>query len=175
MTPEEFVKGYKTRVAKRVVLAATNRNQTAKDMPINGFDAGIFSYLLIQYLWEQTCTPDRAIAYTNQQIPEMWEQNPTYEVKVGSGYGQQPIYLLNPTSPPANAVITEIKGNQATLWLGGLNRRGLANSSPGRLFTVVSPPENLGSKVTLQSRRGRVGIATITGNIKPGTLWRLGD
>ncbi|GET37557.1 caspase family protein [Microseira wollei] len=175
LTPEEFVKGYKTGVGNGVVLAATNRNQTAKDVHINGFFAGIFSYLLIQYLWEQTSTPDRAIAYTNQQIPESWEQNPTYEVKVGSGYGQQPIYLLDPATPAANAAVTEVNRNRATLWLGGLNHRALANSTPGRVLTVVSPPENLGSKVTLQSRRGLVGIATFTGNIKPGMLLRLGD
>ncbi|HEY9675799.1 MAG TPA: hypothetical protein V6D11_30425 [Waterburya sp.] len=59
---QDFIDGYRKGVAKGVVLAATNPYQTAIDARLNGFNAGAFTYLLTQYLWQQTSTPERVIA-----------------------------------------------------------------------------------------------------------------
>ena len=163
LSREEFVKGYRAGVAKGVVLAATNPTQTAIDARFNGFPAGAFTYLLTQYLWQQTSTVDSAIAYVNQQIPQEFNQTPRYEVKVGSGYERQPLYFINTPSPAADAVITEVKGNQAKLWLGGVD---LAAIEDGTVFSII----NSKGKVTLRSREGLVGVATVEGVAKEGAL-----
>jgi hypothetical protein len=54
---------------------------------------------------------------------------------VGSGYEKQPIYFINNPSPAANAVITSVKGNQATLWLGGVD---MAEVDEGTVLTVIA-------------------------------------
>jgi hypothetical protein len=120
---------------------------------------------LTNYLWQQTSTPESAIAYTVQNIPEKFNQTPRYEVKVGSGYEKQPLYFINTPSPAAEAVITGVTGNRATLWLGGVDL-GAINS--GTVFTAI----NGKGKVTLQSRKGLIGEATAEGVVEPGMLLR---
>lgn len=165
LSPEKFVELYRKGVAKGVVLAATNPEQTAIDARLNGFNAGAFTYLLTNYLWQQTSTPESAIAYTVQNIPQRFNQTPRYEVKVGSGYEKQPLYFINTPSPAAEAVITGVKGNRATVWLGGVD---LGAIDKGTVFTVI----NGKGKVTLQSRDGLVGEATAEGVVEPGMLLR---
>src|SRR4028119_49130 len=68
LSRQQFVEAYRRGVAKGVVLAATDPNQTAADASINGFYAGAFTYNLTQYLWQQTSTPESAIAYVVPNI-----------------------------------------------------------------------------------------------------------
>jgi hypothetical protein len=168
LSREEFVKRYRAGVAKGVVLAGTNPQQKAADAKLNGFSAGAFTYLLTQYLWQQTSTPESAIGYVVPNIPKRFEQTPLYEAKVGSGYEKQPIYFIKPPGPAADAVITEVKGNSVTLWLGGAD---LATIDAGTAFTVV----NGKGKVTLQSRSGLVGAATVEGVAQVGMLLRKAE
>lgn len=165
LSREEFVQRYQAGVAKGVVLAATNPNQTAADARFNGFYAGAFTYLLTQYLWQQTGTPESAIAYATQNIPQAFSQTPLYEAKLGSGYEKQPIYFINNPSPAADAVIIEVNGNQAKLWFGGVD---LAAIEEGTVFTII----NGKGKVTLRSRDGLVGDATVEGVAQAGMLLR---
>ena len=160
---EEFITGYRRGVAKGVVLASTAPNQIAADARLNGFFAGIFTYLLTQYLWLETSTVAEAIAFVTPQIPKKFNQIPRAEVKVGSGYEQQPLYFLNPKSPVAQAVITGVEGNQATLWLGGVD---LATVENGTVFIGV----NGSGKVKLRSRQGLVGKAIVEEVVESGML-----
>ncbi len=169
LSREEFVKRYRAGVAKGVVLTATDPNQLAIDAQLNGFYAGIFTYLLTQYLWQETGTPESAIAYAIQNIPKEFKQTPRYEVKVGSGYEKQPIYFINNPSPVADAVITEVNGNQAKLWLGGVDLGELDN---GTVLTIINDRGASSGKVTLQSRDGLIGEATVEGVAKEGMLLR---
>ncbi|NEP89314.1 MAG: caspase family protein [Okeania sp. SIO2C2] len=127
MSEDEFVKGYQSGVAKGVVFASAKPFQTAKDVKILDFHAGIFSYLFTQYLWQETATPKEAIAYINRQIPVRLKQNPLYEVKKDTKLDSKAIYLTEYSSPVANAVVTEIKGDLAQIWLGGLDIKKLLN------------------------------------------------
>jgi hypothetical protein len=163
LSREEFVKRYQTGVAKGVVLTATNPNQTAADAKLNGFYAGAFTYNLTQDLWQQTSTPESVIAYIVPNIPQDFNQTLGYEVKVGSGYERKPLYFVNNPSPVADAVITEVKGNQAKLWLGGVD---LAAIDDGTVFSII----NGKGKVTLRSREGLVGVATVEGVVEEGAL-----
>ncbi len=163
MSREAFVNGYRAGVAKGVVLAATNPEQTAADARFNGFAAGAFTYLLTQYLWQQTSTAESAISYIVPNIFQEYKQTPRYDVKVGSGYEKQPLYFISNPSPVANAVITEVKGKQAKLWLGGVE---LASLDKGTVFNIIKGK----GKVTLESREGLVGIATVEGVAEAGML-----
>ncbi len=165
LSHEKFVELYRKGIAKGVVLAATNPEQTAIDAQLNGFNAGAFTYLLTYYLWQQTSTPESAIAYTVQNIPQRFNQTPSYEVKVGTGYEKQPLYFINTPSPAAEAAITAVNGNRATLWLGGVDLGAIDN---GTVFTVIKGE----AKVTLQSRQGLIGEATVEGVVEPGMLLR---
>ena len=173
LSREDFVKLYRKGVAKGVVLAATNPEQTAIDMRFNGFYVGTFTYLLTQYLWQQTSTPEKAIAYAVENVPKDFNQTPLYEVKVNSGYERQPIYLSNPTSPAADAVVTSVKGNQVTLWLGGVNPAVIKAVEKGTVFTIIGAKGGSSGRVTLQSRDSSnrlIGIATVEGVVQQGTL-----
>jgi hypothetical protein len=167
LSRQQFVEAYRRGVAKGVVLAATDPNQTAADAQINGFYAGIFTYKLTQYLWQQTSTPERAITYVVPNIPEDFKQTPRYEAKVGSGNEKKPIYFINNPSPAADAVITEVKGNEAKLWFAGANLGELDN---GTVFTIIDAKGGSSGKVTLRSREGLVGVATVEGVAKEGML-----
>jgi hypothetical protein len=173
LSREDFVKLYRTGVAKGVVLAATNPEQTAIDMRFNGFNVGVFTYLLTQYLWQQTSTPEKAIAYAIENVPKDYNQTPRYEVKVGSGYERQPIYLSNPSIPAADAVVTSVKGNQVKLWLGGVNPAVIKAVEKGTVFTSIGAKGGSSGRVTLQSRDSSnrlIGIATVEGVVQQGTL-----
>ena len=169
LSREEFVKRYREGVAKGVVLAATNPTQTAADAKLNGFYAGAFTYNLTQYLWQQTSTPESAIAYVVPNIPQEFNQTPGYEAKEGSGNEKKPIYFINNPSPAADAVITEVKGNEAKLWFGGANLGELDN---GTVFTIIDARGGSSGKVTLRSRIGLVGVATVEGVVEEGILLR---
>lgn len=163
---QDFVKAYRRGVAKGVVLAATDPNQLAADARFNGFYAGAFTHSLTQHLWQQTSTPETAISYVKQQIFEKYDQTPIFEAKAGSGYEKQPIYFISNPSVAANAVITAVTGNQATLWFGGVD---VGNVDTGTVFTVA----NGSGKVIYQSRQGLEGKGTVQGVVKPGALLRM--
>ena len=134
LSPEDFVKGYRAGVAKGVVLAATAPNQLAREVNINGFKAGIFSYLLTHYLWQEDSKIEQIFQKILPEIPQRFRQLPRYEVKVGSGYEQQPLYFINSPKSPAQAVVTRVRGDTAELWLGGIDLRMVEAG------TLLSPP-----------------------------------
>ncbi|MDY6940898.1 MAG: caspase family protein [Cyanobacteriota bacterium] len=167
-TRDEFVERYRQSVAKGVVLAATSPTQLAREMSINGFDAGLFTYFLTEYLWRETATPESAMSYIRPQIPNVLRQTPLLEVKLGSGYETQPLYLLDPPTPRANAVVTAVEGEVAQLWLGGFDRASFETLGVGTEFVGV---EGSG-RVKLRSRAGLVAQATVEEALEPGTLLR---
>ncbi len=172
LSREAFVEGYRKGVAKGVVLTATQPEQTAIDARLNGFSAGAFTYALTRYLWQETSTPESAIAYAIQNIPQDFNQTPRYEAKIGSGYERQPIYFINTPSPAADAVVIEVGGDGAKLWLGGVD---LAAIDTGTVFSVIGAKGSGSGRVTLQSRDGLVGIATVEGVVERGALLQVAE
>ncbi|NET01201.1 MAG: caspase family protein [Sphaerospermopsis sp. SIO1G1] len=164
MSPEEFVKGYRKGVAKGVVLAATQHQQLAREVNINGFHAGVFTYLLTNYLWQEDKTVDEIIAAIRPQIPRTFKQIPTYEVKPDSNYQNQKLFFIKNPAPIGNAVITEVKGNKVKLWLGGVEDLGTIDV--GTIFNVVGG----NGKVKIVDRIGLVGEATAEGNVETGMI-----
>ena len=166
MSPEDFVRGYRAGVAKGVVLAATAPNQLAREVNINGFKAGIFSYLLTHYLWQEDSKIEQIFQKILPEIPQQFNQLPRYEVKVGSGYQQRSPFFINSPKSPAQAVVTRVSGNNAQLWLGGVDLRKV---EAGTVFTAIKGT----GQVKVVSRDGLVAQATVEKAVMEGLLLRL--
>lgn len=159
-------------VATGVVLASAGREQSAADYEFNGFHAGVFTYLLTQYLWQQTSSVESIINKVSSNIGKFSSQVPLCEVKRNSGNEKKSVYFLDKQNLPAEAVITQLNGNEATLWLGGISRDSLETFGEGATFvTLASGGRGVTStEVELQSREGLVGKAIVHGTAQPGAL-----
>ena len=166
MSPEDFVRGYRTGVAKGVVLGATAPNKVARELNINGFQAGIFSYLLTHYLWQEDSKIEQIFQKILPEIPKEFDQLPRYEVKVGSGYQQQPPFFINSPNSPAQAVVTRVSGDRAQLWLGGVDLRMVEE---GTVFTAIKGT----GQVRVVSRDGLVAQAKVEKAVTEGMPLRL--
>lgn len=168
LSRSEFIQRYRQGIAKGVVLAATSSEQTVADARLDGFYAGAFTYNLTQYLWQQTSSAKSAIAGIEPRITQKYSQTPLYEAKVGSRYEQQPIYFTNTSTSTADGVVTAVQGNQATLWLGGVNLETVDDS--GTVFNAIDAKGRSSGKVILLKRTGLEGTARVSGVVKEGTL-----
>jgi hypothetical protein len=166
MSPEDFVKGYRTGVAKGVVLAAAAPDQLAIELNINGFKSGIFSYLLTHYLWQDNSNIEQIFQKIIPQIPQRFDQRPLYEVKPGSEYQRQAPYFINSPKSPAQATVMGVKGNTADLWLGGVDLRKV---KAGTVFTAMKGT----GQVKVLSRDGMVAQATVEKAVTEGMPLRL--
>lgn len=161
-------------VATGVVLAASKPEQIAIDYGFPGFRAGAFTYLLTQYLWQQTNSVETAMNSIGRNIRLLSNQVPLFEAKPNSGNEKKPLYFLDKQIAPAEAVITEIKGNEATLWLGGIAQESMDAFGEGATFITIKEPDSRGGKQTqleLMSRNGLFGKADIKdSNVQTGAL-----
>ncbi|MBP0030859.1 caspase family protein [Roseofilum sp. Guam] len=163
LTPEAFISAYRTGVAKGVVLAASAHNQLAREMNINGASCGLFSYLLTHYLWQENSNIEQIFPKIYAEIPLIFKQIPRYEVKVGSNYHLQSPYFIATASSPAQAVVTEVRGNMAKVWLGGVDLRQV---NPSMVLTGIDGK----GKVRVRSRNGLVAQTNIEEEVQEGAL-----
>lgn len=166
MSPEDFVKGYRRGVAKGVVLAATAPNQLAQETNINGFKAGLFTYLLTHYLWQEDRNIERVFQKIIPEIPKRTNQSPRYEVKPGSEYQRKSLFFIKSPQPPAQAVVMQVSGDRALLWLGGTDLRKV---TAGTVFRAVKGT----GQVRVVSRDRMVAQAKIEKSVVERTLLRL--
>lgn len=174
LSPEEFVRRRREGIAKGVVVAATQRDQLAADAPFSDFFAGAFTYLMTQYLWQETGSPTFAsaipnIARSTTQL-SFSQQEPLYEVQPGSDLDRQPLYFISQQTPPAEAVITSVEGNSAELWLGGLAPQSLAAFDSNAVLAVVDDGGNEQGLVRLESRQGLIGRGTLLQAVPVGAF-----
>ncbi len=171
LSSEEFVAGYRQGVAKGVVIASTNPNQYAADVRLNGFHAGLFTYNLTQYLWQENATPEEAVAYTVERLTNYlkgkdFRQTPTLEVEVDTNYAQQPVYFNSPTKSAAHGAVIKVENNQAKFWLGGIDPGKVER---GMQFTVVDKQ----GLVTYRDRKGLLAFGNVEGSVSSGDLLLL--
>ena len=166
LSPEEFIRGYRGGVAKGIVLASTSPEQLARELNINGFYSGLFSYLLTSYLWQDNSNIEEIFQKILPEMPPQFNQTPEYEVKVGSRYHQQSPYFIETPNSPAQAVVTKVKGDTAELWLGGVD---LQRVEVGTVFAKIGGR----GRVTVTSRNGIVAEAKRDRTVREGTLLRL--
>ncbi len=172
ISPQELSKIRGIGVAAGVVLASAGREQVAADYSFPGFSAGAFTYLLTQCLWQQTSSVETVMSSVGRNIRLLSNQIPLAEEKVNSKNKEKSIYFLNNQVAPAEAVITEIKGNEATLWLGGIAQDSMEAFDKGATFVTLGAGARGGStQVELKSRNGLLGTAVIkSGAAQPGAL-----
>jgi hypothetical protein len=178
ISPEEFKQKRRELVAKGVVIASATRNQLAADSSFDGFNAGEFTYLMTQYLWQQTGTPPvvSAIANISRRTTQVREQDPEAECNpkcdLNSDTDKRPFYFLKATTPAAEAVVTEVKGKDITCWFGGIDASNPL--SQDSIFAIVDNSERELAKVKIEFRQGLSGKVTFfEGNaaaLKPGAL-----
>jgi Caspase domain/Domain of unknown function (DUF4384) len=174
LSPAEFIRQRRAGVAKGVVIASAGRDQLAADAPFSDFYAGAFTYLMTQYLWQQTGTaivsstiPNIARATTKASSSQ---QEPQLEVQPNSGHDRQPLYFIAQQTLPAEAVITQLNGEEAVLWLGGIAPQNLAAFGQSALLTTMGTQGVSRGQVRLESRKGLVGRGKLLSGAKPGAL-----
>lgn len=161
LSPQEFVKQRRAGVAKGVVIAAAKRDELAADASFNGFYAGAFTYLMTQYLWQQTSSQAvgsviSTVSRSTTQISST-QQQPLIEKKPGSRNEQQPVYFTKVQMPPAEAVIRQVKGSQVELWLGGVEPESFEAFQKDTTFSAINAKGDKQGRVKLESRQGLVG------------------
>lgn len=179
LTPAEFKNQRRKGVAKGVVITATTRDQLAADYPFNGFNAGAFTYLMTQYLWQENSQQPLIkilpnIGRSTSQI-SFTMQTPEYEIKPGSRNEEKPIYFLDKVANAVEAVITKVGGEFVEMWLGGIDFESLAAFEKGASFAVVDSNNKTIGEIQLQSRQGLVGrgkiLKKVSGRaIQPGAF-----
>jgi hypothetical protein len=84
-------------------------------------------------------------------------QQPEMNSRVDSNSAQQGVYFLNPPSkPPAEAVVTQVQGDQVDLFLGGIDPRTLEAFGRGAILTLVDQQGKERGQVQIESRQALV-------------------
>ncbi|BAY66827.1 peptidase C14 caspase catalytic subunit p20 (plasmid) [Calothrix brevissima NIES-22] len=184
LSVEEFIKQRRIGIPKGVVLASARRDQFAIDASFNDFNAGLFTYTLTQYLWQQSRNQTLGESFVNiasnvkaLSFEQGNFQEPVLFVKPNSDYQQRPMYFIGVQTPRAEAVITQVKENQIEIWLGGVNPKNLENLNQGAVFEIINAEGQQQGIVKLESRKGLVGYAKLlesptSVSLKPGLLLR---
>jgi hypothetical protein len=155
----------KAGTAKGIVLAAATANQIAKENDIADVSSGLFTYCLTQYLWETTSSlTDAEAMITRSLLESTGFQEPVFDSK--PEVKTRPIYFTSPTTQAAQAVVRSIQHNQATLWLGGLDKKTLEAFGSESQFSTLEGT----ATATITQRKGLIATATLLGNLAPGAL-----
>jgi len=145
-TDEKLYQERQQGIAKGVVISSAAEGQLAADAYFGGFYAGAFTYLLTQYLWQQT--GDRALSRTFVDIDRATQslastrsntQNPEFETNLSPQLEDAAIYFAPKQTPPAEAIVVGQEGDRVQLWLGGIHPDSLAAFQEGAVFTAVNP------------------------------------
>lgn len=174
MTPEEFIQKRRAGIAKGVAIASTQRGQLAADAAFDDFYAGAFTYTFTQYLWQQAGNEpfSQAIPNVARSTHEIsfTAQLPQLEVAPNSQGSQKSVFFVQKQAPPAEAVITQVNGDQAEVWFGGLNPDSLVAFRQGAILSAVDQSGNEQGLVQLDSRNGLVGRGQLLNEVQPGSL-----
>lgn len=180
LSPEEF-KLRRLAIAKGTVIASANRSQFAIDSEFSGFKAGVFTYYMTKYLWQQTGDTylTSAIADISLRTTRDHDQDPEVECKTtckaGDTNNKALFYDLPSAVPSAEAAIIKVEGQQATFWMGGID----ASNALGKdsIFAIVDKKDGKSlATLRLDERNGLTAKGTfIDGDanaIKEGALLR---
>ncbi|NJR67120.1 MAG: hypothetical protein HC772_20290 [Leptolyngbyaceae cyanobacterium CRU_2_3] len=164
-------------IAKGVALGSAQRNQEAIDTTIgDDIYAGGFTYLLTRYLWQQTSNDAAATVYprlalSTNSLAEMkrrMSQIPIFEYKPNSNNDRQPLYFLQASSMPSEAVITKVDSHdQIEFWLGGVASQSLQSQGKGNTFAILDATGTAIGEIEQTGRKGLYGYGKLTSNRSP--------
>ncbi len=185
LTASDLATERKKGVPKGIMLAAARTDQAAIDASFGDTAAGIFTYILTRYLWQQTGGESvsqvmvSATATTDRILREYFPtagllQQPEFNTREGSNNSQQAVYFLKPDQKvPAEAVVTQVQGNQVDLFLGGIDPRTLEAFGRGAILTLVDGEGKERGQVQIESRQeltAKGKLMQTRDNIASGTL-----
>ncbi|MBD2340831.1 caspase family protein [Calothrix sp. FACHB-156] len=164
LSPQKFIELRRKAVAKGVVIASAKRDQYAADASFDDFNAGAFTYLFTQYLWQQPGDEpiNQAIANISRSTTIFARQSGNFqEPELESNFSKEktsaPIYFTRTPTVSAEAVVTQVNGEQVKLWLGGLDSESLEAFKQDAIFTVLDSKGGDRGLIQLQSRQGLTG------------------
>jgi hypothetical protein len=150
----------KAKISKKrpgMVLLAANPSQSAAEIRGNGWNAGLFTYSLTQYLWQVSPASQVMITLARSSEPveriRGLEQQPQL---LKNTPGARLTYFLPPESPQgADGVITEIDAQSSliTVFLAGLPPLIVDYFGVNSTFDVLQNGE-IFAKIQVQSRQG---------------------
>ncbi|MGB6301926.1 MAG: caspase family protein, partial [Rivularia sp. (in: cyanobacteria)] len=176
LSPQEFIRLRRQNIAKGVAIASAKRDQLAVDASFgDDIFAGAFTYLFTQYLWQQPeNTSVKRILVDVSRSTNIYSERKGYnqipELETNTIATNPPLYFTPFNGNYAEAVVTQINGNQVELWLGGVDSQSLAAFEKDAVFTVADGGGR--GLVKLESRQGLVGKGRLIKDtqLKPGTL-----
>ncbi|NJK62779.1 MAG: caspase family protein [Synechococcaceae cyanobacterium SM2_3_1] len=157
-----------------LLLTATSAEELAAEATWSGFVAGIVTYLLTQYLWETTPATKVLTAFnhvtTQRELASLACQQPILQGNDLQSRQLAPELhtALEPGTRGWTGVIQEVKGNRASLWLGGVPPGvlcGLQNGTVLRVFPQDPGQGDVG-KMVLRARNGLTAQATLVSEEK---------
>ncbi|BBD70191.1 peptidase C14 caspase catalytic subunit p20 [Nostoc commune NIES-4072] len=183
LSQQQFIERRRKGVAKGVVIASAKREQYAADAAFDDFYAGAFTYLLTQYLWQQSGNEpvNRAIINVARSTKILAReqgnfQDPQLETNFSKENTNAPIYFSSFSALPAEAVVTQVNGDQVKLWLGGIDSQRLEAFKKDMILTVLDPKGGERGLVKLGDRQGLIANGKLLTTaraqipIQPGTL-----
>ncbi|MEM9218650.1 MAG: caspase family protein [Cyanobacteria bacterium P01_F01_bin.150] len=165
-SPKEFINRLQSG-GNGFFVASSNRNQQSADYTFDGFHAGVFTYLLTQYLWQENVTRplDQTILSVARNTTRLsrYSQIPEFNHLDIPSEQQNSIFHDLPRSIPAEAVVLEnLDNNRVKIWLGGLEPLSLLAFNNGAVFTMI---DSSGAEIgQIQQDSSREGLTT-TGKI----------
>jgi Caspase domain len=165
LTEANWVKQRQQGVAKGAVLYASQRAQEAIDVTFNGdFSAGLFTYALTHYLWQQASSVDlntttaKVVAETESLLYKFSRsavQKPFSESKSSNRSNTtEALYRLPYKTQPSDGVIIGVEGRKVTVFLSGITPEILQSLGKKAQLAIVD------SKGVWQ---GTIQIETLTG------------
>ncbi|WP_267383755.1 caspase family protein [Cyanobacterium sp. uoEpiScrs1] len=142
------------------LLRAAQNQQVATEIMGDGFSAGLFTYLLTQYLWQATPTSKIIISLENisEHIFPIRGQQQQPQLQQNSKQPFFTYYLFPVTFEGAEGVIIHVEEKTtATIKLTGLPLSVLQNYGLNSCFKVVGPKSLHPVSVQLYSREGLTG------------------
>lgn len=177
ISESELKQRRKKGIAKGIVVASARKDQIAAEAYLDDFVAGVFTYLMTQYLWQQTSKSpvENAIANIYRSIIHTFSSNqiPEFSAKTNSRNQTKPIYFLSQPTPPAEAVITKVNGKNLDIWLGGVLPQALSAFNQNTILQLIDNQGKEQGKIQLESRNGLKGTGRIL-ELKNRTLLKPG-
>lgn len=166
-------------IAKGFAIGSAQDSQLAADATFgegsNKFKAGAFTYTLTRYLWQQSVSQPLEsvfvkLARSTHDVANESSlvQEPIYNTAENCQVcSSQPAYFISPSTPSAEAVITNVNSSEIEFWMGGISSRSLRAFEAGAVFNLVNADSQVIGEVEQTGRQGLVGTGKLVGDTRP--------